>query len=103
MGHLPQMVLPLLQRLGIAVVHLHGVKQARGATALQPRVHLAPKAAKVGVLPVAQRQQAVAQVRQMRLAGQGVAGKGGGVVGRVALAAGADHPQRASRLGQRLG
>ncbi|MCY1227861.1 hypothetical protein D9M72_401510 [compost metagenome] len=89
-----QVVLPVAQRAGVAVVDFDQVKERLRTVALQPAVERVAEGAEARVATVAEREDAVAQGLQAIRASQQAARKTGRAVGGVALAGGADQEQR---------
>ena len=101
-GDLVQLVLPVADGARVAIIHLDPVEQGLGAAVVQPVADRVAEAA-IGVIgAVAQGQQAVGQVRQVRLGLHRLPHEAGGAVGGVALASRGGDDQQAPRAPQRL-
>ena len=90
-GQLVQLVLPVADRAGVAVVDLDPVEQGLGPAAVQPVADRVAEAAEGVIGTVAQRQQAIGQVRQVGLGRHRLPHETGGAVRGVALAGGRGH------------
>jgi len=95
-------VLPVADRAGVAVVDLDPVEQGLGPAAVQPVADRVAEAAEGVIGAVAQRQQAIGQVRQVGLGRHDLAHEAGGAVRGVALSGGRGHDQQAPGALQRL-
>ena len=100
-----ELVVPLLQRGGIALVDLDALEQRGRAALAQPAVERAAVAAVVPVAAVAQREHAAVQVleRQRTRRRHHAPHEGGGRVRWIAFAIGADDEERALGAAQVLG
>ena len=93
-GELPQLLLPVLQGMGVAAVDFYGGEQRGAALVGQPEVQAPRKAAEVLVLAIAEGQYRVVQALEGQVLAEHAALEATGAVGRFTVAEGADHEQR---------
>ena len=97
-GQLAKLLLPLMQGLGIAAVHLHRAEQRLGTALAQPVLDPRGKTAKVRVLTIAQCQHRVLEAVQSQRLAEDLAFKAPRAIRRFAIAKGAHHKQRVAGL-----
>ena len=99
-GELAQLLLPGLQRQGVAAVDFHRGKQGVAALVGQPEMQAPSKAAKMLVLPVTQGQHRVVQAFEGQRLAEHAALETTGAVGGFAVAKGTDHKQCVLRVAE---
>ena len=101
-GQLTELELPVGQRQRIAGIHPHRLEQRARALLPEPAVQALGKTAELRVLPIAEGEHGVAQVRQRQRLAEQVALEAAGAVRRLTVAEGTDHEQGMLRLAQHL-
>ena len=82
----PQILLPVTQGPGIALVYLHQIRHRNRARIMQQPVQCVAECAEMLVMRIAQSEHGIVQARKVRLGGIKACEECSGIVGRVAFA-----------------